>query len=146
MIKNIDLFTKKGYLPAISKKIKEIYSQDIFNFIFLIDDMSILKSITEEIIENSEESIYTKNFKTISKYTVELFKQNEEKEILPNDFFEIFFEKVEKDSSKLIQIFKIYRELDFFKKYIPANSKYSIYQKEFEDNDFLSEKMKKLKN
>jgi ATP-dependent helicase/nuclease subunit B len=108
--------------------------------------MNLLKTITEEIIENSKESIYTKNFKTISKYTVELYKQKEEKEILPNDFFEIFFEKIEKNSSNLIPIFKIYRELEFFKEYISKDSKYSLYQKEFSENSYLSEKMETMEN
>jgi ATP-dependent helicase/nuclease subunit B len=146
MFKNIDLFNKKGFLPAVSKKIKEIYSENIFDFLFLTDDMNLLKTITEEIIENSKESIYTKNFKTISKYTVEIYKQRKEKEILPNDFFEIFFEKIEKNSSNLIQIFKIYRELEFFKEHISKDSKYSLYQKEFSENIYLSEKMEKLEN
>ena len=141
MVKNINLFNKKSFLTAVSKKIKEIYSENIFNFLFLTDDMNLLKTITEEIIENSKESIYTKNFKTISKYTVEIYKQREEKEILPNDFFEIFFEKIEKNSSNLIQIFKIYRELEFFKEHISNGSKYSLYQKEFLENNYLSEKM-----
>jgi len=142
----MDLYNKKGFLPTVSQKINEVYSENIFDFLFLTDDMNLLKTITEEIIENSKESIYTKNFKTISKYTVELYKQKEEKEILPNDFFEIFFEKIEKNSSNLIPIFKIYRELEFFKEYISKDSKYSLYQKEFSENSYLSEKMGTMEN
>jgi cation transport ATPase len=49
MVKKIDLFNKKGFLTAISKKIKEIYSENIFDFLFLTDDMNLLKTITVEI-------------------------------------------------------------------------------------------------